>query len=142
MSVTLSGEVVAIVVARRRPQSGTMRLLSGCTQLGLEHNEVPVERPEFELDVVRVAKHNERPPGFLLHARVLDPVVIEVLRPGFERSTVRNVERKMVEADCTLVEPIGDGVRARARRLVCTIGPSTGLTLGSTAGDPRAGRRW
>jgi hypothetical protein len=31
-------------------------------------NEVGVERPEFELDVVRVAKHDHGSPVLLLHA--------------------------------------------------------------------------
>jgi hypothetical protein len=44
---------------------------------------------------------------------VRDPEVIEVLRPRFERSPVRNSQREVVETDCAFVESVADGIRVR-----------------------------
>jgi len=41
---------------------------------------------------------------------MLDAEIVEVLRPRFERSPVGNPQGKMVEADCTFVERVGDPV--------------------------------
>ena len=53
---------------RNASAKGADALVPGLRQLGVEHNEVGVERPEFELDVVWVAEHDERSSVFLLHA--------------------------------------------------------------------------
>jgi hypothetical protein len=42
---------------------------------------------------------------------VRDAEVIEVLRSGFERSPVRNSQRKVVETDRTFIEFVADHVR-------------------------------
>jgi hypothetical protein len=55
----------------------------GVDAFGLEH-------PEFELDVVWVAKHDERSSRFVLHARVLDPEIVETPGPRFERTPIRD----------------------------------------------------
>jgi hypothetical protein len=48
----------------------------GVDAFGLEH-------PEFELNVVWIAKHDKRSRRFVLHARVLDPEFVETAGPRF-----------------------------------------------------------
>jgi hypothetical protein len=54
---------------------------SSCARI--EHEVIRVdafgfEHPEFELDVVGVAKHDERSCSFVLHTRVFDPLVVDL----------------------------------------------------------------
>ena len=78
---------------------------------GVVGGPVPVEGPEFKLDVVGIAKHDQGSSTFLLHTRVRDAELIEVLCPSLERRPIRNMQREVIETHCSLVEPVRELVR-------------------------------
>ena len=65
---------------------------------------------QFQLNVVRVPEREQRPTVLVLDAGVRHPKSIEVLYPLFEDRAVANVEREVVQTDCSFVERVGDRV--------------------------------
>jgi hypothetical protein len=58
-----------------------------------------------------------------------DAEVIEMLRPGVECGPVRHAQRKVVETDCTLVEPVGGGFSWATNPIARKLGWYTFRTL-------------
>jgi hypothetical protein len=88
-----------------------------------QDNEIEIKGVQLELDVVWISEGHERPAVLVLDLRVRDAKRIEVSRPLFERRSIADVERQVIEADRTLVETCG-------RRTLCLSRPRRFVPVG------------
>ena len=57
---------------------------------------------QFQLDVVRIPQREQRSTVLVLDARVRHPKPVEVPRPILEHRAVANVQREVIETDCSV----------------------------------------